>query len=291
MTRLLSVRTQPKGGPVAPGQAYDSDGAIWPGIGTAKITYRQVPAATVAHDVSGKDAVLAIHGFNVGQASGATSFAKLDAYLALPPHQQFFGVLWPGDYWLPVVNYPWAGEEAARSGKSLATYLNANFRGAASISFISHSLGARVLLEAVRSLTLPVAELCITAGAVDRDCLIKQYRDVAGKAARISVLSSRKDNVLRLAYPVGNLISDLFAAEDSSAKGALGYIGPPPPVSAPVVGHPIPEKAPPAASNYGHSDYLPSSDPINPTVAPPGGKWSIAAGYMERAVSGAPNHW
>jgi hypothetical protein len=101
--------------------------------------------------------------------------------------------------------------------------------------------------------------------------------------------------VLRLAYPVGNLFSDVFLGNnDGPWRGALGFSGPTPPVKPPVFGDPIPGKPPPAACEYGHHDYLPPDDPI---LVPPGpggpvpAKWWNAAGYMLRAISGAPNHW
>lgn len=277
MARFISVRAGVKSRSVGKALAFD-----W----TAGAAYDLVADDAVRRDVAGADVILATHGFNVAFAGGVAALSRLETALALDPRQRFFGVLWPGDFWLPVVNYPWEAEDAVASGKELADYANRVFAGANSISFISHSLGARVVLEAVRRLNRPALEVCLTAGAVDRDCLTRQYLDAARNAGRISVLSSTKDKVLRLAYPAGDFISDLLLGDsDSPWKGALGRKGPPTPVRAPIFGQPIP-----SASGFDHGDYLPPGSPNLP-AQPPRPKWADSADYMRRAVTGQSGRW
>lgn len=281
MTRFLTLRTHDVGGAVQFPQAVDCD------VAAAPLSYRPVADADIRRWVAGRDLVLAIHGFNVSRPSGAGSLGALEAYLALPANYRFFGVLWPGDFWLPVVNYPWEAGQAVTAGRKIATYANDVFAGAASISFISHSLGARVLLEAVKNLDREAAQLCITAGAIDDNCLNAEYLKARENAARSSVLSSLADRVLQLAYPAGGAVADiLLGAGDSPWDAALGRTGPKPPFRPPVFEEPIPP-----ALGYDHGDYLPPSDIAAAIPPSPGAKWPTAADYMKRAVTGLPNLW
>jgi hypothetical protein len=278
MTRFISTRTHDVGGAVVAAFALESDGGADP-------VYTTLPDAQIERETAGLDVILAIHGFNISRQKGVRSLAALEAALTLSPGQVFYGVLWPGDFWLPVVNYPSEAGDAERSGAYVADYLNAHMPRAASYALISHSLGGRVLLEAVKGLKRPARELCITAGAVDDDCLSTQYTAAKANAGRTSVLASAKDKVLGLAYPLGDFLSDVFwGDEDSPWHGALGLHGPkpfePPPK---VAARQIPD-----SQGYGHGDYFPPSDL---SVSPPDARWRRAADYMRRSVNGAPDSW
>lgn len=278
MTRYLTLRTHDKGGAVHYPHAIDCDPSVQP------LAYRPTPDAEVRSFVTNKHVVLAIHGFNVSRPHGVTSLGALETALALPSDQYaFFGVLWPGDFWLPVVDYPWEAGHAVTAGQKLAAYIADFFGLAQSISLISHSLGGRVLLEAVQDMKRPADQLCIAAGAVDRDCLVKQYLGAARNAGRIAVLSSKKDQVLKLAYPAGDFISDVLLGDnDNPWTIALGLKGPPPPVLAPLFGNAIP-----TTLAYDHGDYFPPSDPVPPVP----GKWNDAVKYMRRVVTGQEGAW
>lgn len=273
MARFISVRSKDVGGPVVPAFVLESAGGPAP-------TYKTLDADRTGRELAGKNLIVAIHGFNVSRPKGVRSFVGLEAALQLTPDQAFFGVLWPGDFWLPVVNYPAEASDAVRSGGYVAALLNGAFRHAASLSFISHSLGGRVLLEAVRQIQRPVREVCITAGAVDNDCLSQQYAEIRAKVGRISVLASEADKVLQLAYPLGDFASDLFWRDnDSPWRGALGRSGPNPTEVPPLVNH----RQIPKAAGYDHGDYFPPSDGAGGT------RWPMATGYMQRAINGAPD--
>jgi hypothetical protein len=287
MTLFLSVRSQDVGGPVVPAFCVESTGGAHPTY-SAPLTGRQVAAR-----VRGRELVVAVHGFNVNRPKGVRSYVTLERELGMPDDRRvFMGVLWPGDFIIPVINYPAEASDAVKSGRYVAEFLDAWCGGAVAVSFVSHSLGGRVLLEAVSAMAAPVKALCITAGAVDNDCLHGQYAAVKAKAGRISVLSSRKDKVLKFAYPLGDFGSDvLWGDDDSPWRGALGLKGPSPVEAEPKVWHrPIP-KAPPL--NYDHGDYFPPSDaavpPTPPGPTPPG--WRTSVAYMRRALEDAPDAW
>ena len=147
MTIFVSLREQTTAGSVIDGQVYE---------GFANRSEMKWKDPTwLRLQVKGKDVLLATHGFNVNQQRGVNSLGRLGDRLAQSPSAQnefFIGVLWPGDWWIPVVNYPAEASDAVESGRRLATVCNKHLTLARSLSFISHSLGARVILEAVKGL-------------------------------------------------------------------------------------------------------------------------------------------
>lgn len=276
--RFISLRTGGGSGPPKVAEILEAEPA-------ARISYRIIDPAQAKADIADKHLVLAIHGFNVSRDSGVNGLARFGDELKLGPHQAFFGVLWPGDFWLPFVNYPFEAEDAVKSGQFLADLLNGDFAGAASVSFISHSLGGRVLLEAVKNLKRPALEACVAAGAVDRDCLDAQYAAARANSQRLVVLSSVWDVVLTLAYPAGDFVSDVFLRDDDSAwRGALGLRGPKKPFRAPVGHDPIPK-----ALRYGHLDYMPPGK-FGATLKPDD-TWRLFVPYARRCVNGEPHYW
>jgi hypothetical protein len=235
--------------------------------------------------VAGRNVIFAVHGFNVDQPNGVRSLGRLEPLLGLAEADVYFGVLWPGDFWLPVVNYTFEGDDARICGKRLAKFCREMLARAASISFIAHSLGARVALEAVRRLDRPAKAVCLAAGAIDRDCLTKEYKDAFANAALVSVLASHRDWVVQAAFPIGDFLSDLFR-RDQDVRGGLGYDGPPAPVGATVPPWQIPD-----SGGYGHGDYLPpATADIDPERALRA-KWADPAGFMRRTLRGERQTW
>jgi pimeloyl-ACP methyl ester carboxylesterase len=238
---------------------------------------------TLRQQAQGRDVVFAIHGFNVNQADGAGSLHRLDLTITQAnPGTLVVGVLWPGDYWIPVVNYPWEASDAVNCGRTLAQYIDLNLKGARSVSFVTHSLGGRVGLAAAQALPRRVRTLCVTAAAVDDCCLsTSQYQDVLDKTDHVAVLASRKDKVLRVAYPLGDFFSDLFGDRDSPFRGALGFHGPAPRPLPGVVHRQIPEDAGSARRGYDHGDYLPPANPSSPET-----NWQQVAAFMADSLAG-----
>lgn len=234
--------------------------------------------------VKDKDILLATHGFNVNRQRGVNALDRFAKRLAQGPSANpefFIGVLWPGDWWIPVVNYPAEASDAVESGRRLAIFCNKHLTLARSLSFVSHSLGARVILESVKNLDRRARVACITAAAADYDCLDVQCEAARKNCDRIVNLASNKDIVLRYSYPAGDLMSDLFGDDDSPFHRALGLRGPKEPRSSNVIPHQIPDGA-----DYDHGHYLPPSD-----AAGQGGKWERASDFMIRAFRGEPQSW
>ncbi len=270
-TYFLNFRAQSVGGPVIDPYLLAGDGS------TSPPSVAIVPSAQVPSIVAGKNILFVTHGFNVSYADGAKALELLQRYLALGDSYLFVGMLWPGDAAIPIIDYPFEGAPAMDSGSKLAAFCNTACAQAQSLSFASHSLGARMVLQAVMGLSRRVRLLCMMAGAINRDCLITQYAGVAAKCDRVSLLASHADHVLKLAYPLGDLIACLIH-DDHSLQSALGYAGPPTPAP-PAVQAPwqIPD-----AQAYDHGDYLPSDGDI---------RWQWPADFLRRNLYGQPVIW
>jgi hypothetical protein len=274
MTYFLNFRTDDVGGSVTDPVLYESDGTA-PATGWLLILPERIPAL-----VAGKNILFATHGFNVNKADGANALGLLDQNLQLPSPNMFVGVLWPGDTIIPFINYPIEGGVAEDCGNRLANFCATSCASAQSLSFASHSLGARLMLQAVARLKgqRRASSLCLMAAAINQDCLTGEYANAAQNCDRISVLASRWDLVLKLAYPIGDPISNLLGADHNPFQPALGLQGPPTPAAAPIV-------APWQISDaefFDHLDYLPPTVPKH---------WPEAAGFMKRAFLGLPQTW
>lgn len=238
-------------------------------------TLAAMTEAQIAAAVQGRHMLLAVHGFNVSYESGVRQMALLGQALSLPASASFFGVLWPGDFILPAINYPFEASDAVWCGRRLGRLCNTRFAGAASLSFMSHSLGGRLVLEAVAGLNRKARSVCLAAAAVDRDVLSRQYSAALGNSESLAVLSSPKDRVLQVAYAGGDFLSDLFGDGDSPFRRALGLLGPRPHPRPDVGDHRIPRD--PAC---GHGGYMPG-----------GSHFPQVSQFVRRCFDGASHSW
>lgn len=245
---------------------------------------REVQLFELASAVKAKHVLFVTHGFNVSYAEGARSLARLAANLQLGANVLVIGVLWPGDFFIPAINYPEAAVPAIEAGQTLGDLCNASLNGAASVSFVSHSLGARVVLEAVERLNGRKARmLCLAAGAVNDDCLTVEYAAAPAKTLATYTLASVNDRVLQLAFPIGDLIGEILVDDHSPFHEALGRHGPRPAAPPPADPIQIPD-----SQDYGHHNYLPpSTSTYSPPAAPPPltdcNKWLQVRDFIERA--------
>jgi hypothetical protein len=275
MTYFIDLRASDKGGnPVA-----DIDSIV------IRSDQQRAPAQPIDSElinaIQGRNVLLGTHGFHVDRNDGIDNLHHWNEWISADPNCYFVGVLWPGDSkWIPFLDYPVEGDEAIKSGKLLAQYLIAKFSGAASLSFTSHSLGARVMLETIRNLPGPpgppkLVSLTMMAGAIDDTCLVNEYAKAASNILKVSVLASKEDDVLKLAFPAGNLASGIVTRGDPYWHGAIGRYGPNPP-NQPVelLGSPIL----PDNWDFGHGSYINCSGAI---TGPQGGE---AGSYSQPVV-------
>jgi hypothetical protein len=252
---FLSCRTSATGGDVGPVLVTDGN-----------LTYTDT--SPLLNEVRGRDVLIAFHGFNVHQAGAVDHMQQWQRLLTLEGNALFLGGLWPGDSsWLGALEYAFAAKAAMRSGKAFADYLNRNFQTVRSISFVSHSLGARVALQTIQQLSasFDVRRLILMAPAVDDDSLTGEFAAAARRVGQVTVLGSKQDSVLKLAFPLGNPISGIFSRGHPYWHAALGREGP--------SAYPSPNNIQPGwllpdGWKVDHSDYLPPASPFSAPYAP-----------------------
>jgi hypothetical protein len=243
----------------------------------------------LAAAIRGRDVLLVTHGFNVNQMDGLEKLTNWAGLLNLGTAVAV-GMLWPGDSrWIHAVDYPIEGNEAIDAGNLLADFLNRNFTSALSLSFASHSLGARVVLQTIAGLDprRHVRRMLLMAGAIDNTCLSDEYVKAAKSPDAISILASRSDDVLEWAFPAGNFLGGLFSRGTPYVHEAIGREGPSGDVAPPASLHA--DWQIPDAWGYGHGDYLPANPPPppmpplvafpGPTTPPPPSKPAFSASF------------
>lgn len=247
MTYLLDFRSADTGGAIVPG-------VIVSGLGLG--SEMQLRAE--------RRLALLFHGYNVNRQQGCASLLRAVKMLQPAPSVAYVAVLWPGDHWSGTVSYPIEGRDADDTAAALATYIGDVVARESELSFVSHSLGARVVLETLKRLptTYTIRQVCLMAGAVDDTCTAdpKDYRRAVSRTERVAVLASKQDRILRYAYPLGDLLQAFIFFQTDDFGLALGYHGP-----RRTRKHAIPpqvyhEQIPDArGSDHGH--YLPQNSP------------------------------
>lgn len=231
----------------------------------------------------GRDVILATHGFNVSYVSGLRSLARLEAALALTPGEAYLGVLWPGDWIVPAVNYPFEDGVASSAGRLLAGFINRWLVSARSVSVVSHSLGARVVLAAVAASNRRIKRACIAAGAVNAGCLAEEFAAANANCDSIVTLSSRADKVLEFAYPPGDLLADALDPDHPPGQSAMGRGGPQIPFASWVRAYEIAD-----ADGYDHGDYLP---PAVTAADDADARWRRSVAFMASVLRGRSPAW
>ena len=130
-TFLISMRSDNSGGAtVFDAQAYKVAGLSPTGA-------TPILMSAIGEAASSRRVVFVSHGFNVPWERGIISAARMHSDLRgqnvpfpLGADSLFVGVLWPGDWWIPAINYPTEAEDAVNSGRRLAAAINLHFRGA-----------------------------------------------------------------------------------------------------------------------------------------------------------------
>jgi hypothetical protein len=281
MTQFIDLRLAAVGGELVRTPAVNQ--------GTNIGNYTGLTQNALLASIRGQNVLIATHGFNVNRADGIACLSNWASLLQLPQSSAFVGLLWPGDsVWAHGLDYPEEALVANQAGILVAEFINANFRQAASISFASHSLGARVVLSTISHLSLPVRRLLLMAPAIDDNCLATEFQTTAANVGAISVLSSMKDEVLAAAFPLGNLFAGIIAEGHPWWRAALGHCGPASP-------WPSNFQAPfglPDDWNFGHGSYLhmdyPEPGPLTlPVNVPPQGSPPLPGNGWQEAFSSA----
>lgn len=276
MTLFVNFRAGPYGAVCSPFVMEGDALADPPGMNS--LLWQSIPPLA-----RGRRVILAAHGFNVPYVDSLRSLARLEAALDIGPHELFLGVTWPGDWILPAVNYPFEDGIATKAGRLLGGFCDRWLQGAAGVTLVSHSLGARVILEAIKASGRRIQRACIAAGAVNDRCLVEEYAAAAANCDVIVTLSSLKDTVLEYAFPPGDALADVIFADHPEGEGALGRRGPASPIPARVTPYEIDEK-----EGFNHGDYFP------PGAAQAGdlnAKWVRSAAFIAAVARGRLPSW
>jgi hypothetical protein len=259
MTCFLDVRQLAVGGDLATSVAANEGASI--------DDYAGISPTDLLAFIRGRHVLIASHGFNVDRAAGIACLSNWESLLQLPqPYSAFLGLLWPGDsVWAHGLDYPEEPKIANDAGVLIGQFLDDNFGDAASISFVSHSLGARVVLATIAHMSLPVRRLTLMAGAIDDNCLNTEFQAAIAKIETVSLLASKKDTVLSFAFPLGNFVAGILAEGHPWWRAAIGHCGPTRP-------RPANFQAPfeiPDQWKFNHGNYLQIDQPPAPTLAIP----------------------
>jgi hypothetical protein len=253
MSRFLDVRLSASGGDLAKRVAIAQ--------GTNIGNYTGLDKCQLLSAIQGQHVLIGTHGFHVNREDGIWCLSNWEGLLQLDPPAVFVGLLWPGDsVWAHGLDYPDEPKIADDAGDLIAPFLDTYFAGAASISFASHSLGARLVLRTISKMNLPVRRATLMAGAIDDNCLYTEFQGAVKKIGELSILASKKDEVLSAIFPLGNFIAGIIAAGHPWWHAALGHRGP---------SNPKPDnfQSPfqiPDNWDFGHHNYLQVDTPPPP---------------------------
>ena len=281
-TLFLDVRLDPVGGGLAASVSvylatFDQN---------AKLTsYATVSVTQLQAAIQGRHVLIGTHGFKNSRWEGIDHLSNWATLLQFSQPAVFVGLLWPGDsVWAHGLDYPDEPKVANDAGWMIGPFLDQTFAGAASISFASHSLGARVVLATISHMNRRTRRAILMAGAIDNNCFNTEFAGQTGQIDKISVLASTKDDVLELAFPLGNLIGGIIAEGHPWFHTSLGRSGP----AEVMPDNFLQPFQIPSNWGYGHGNYLQIDGatplaPIDSNVPPEGTPEPAlgAAGWQE----------
>lgn len=203
--------------------------------------------------------IILVHGFNKSECEAENNLKlfqdnlfKLDSSLS----DDVVALYWPGDSrssFIKAAFYPWIVKKAKKSGKMLAEYLKEKgpCKKKSHLIFVGHSLGCRVLLEALADLVnyTSISDHCcvslfLMAAAVPVELInssVSIQEGIKMTHHRNAVFFSNSDQVLKIAFRIGQTI----ASEEKTSE-AVGLNGKP---MYGVWNNQIP------MLQYGHGDY------------------------------------
>lgn len=166
--------------------------------------------ADIQRAVAGKKILVLVHGYNNEFEDVIRAYDMIDGHTKKHMRSKYdlvIGYTWPGgddrfDYFAAKTR---AGALAPRFAENLRQLHTAATRPAA-MDVMTHSMGARLTLEALKVLPTRavVRNLFLTAAAVDNESIEKgeEYFTANGRAGQSFVFHSKNDGVLKYAYNV-----------------------------------------------------------------------------------------
>lgn len=166
--------------------------------------------------------VIAVHGYNVGEDDAVGFFEDTTDAIAADGYEvPVSGYSWDSDPWL--TDWWRANQVGEENGPKLANFIrNCNeVRPSLEIRLVGHSLGSRIILEALQTLEDrkwdgSVESVALLGAAVSDDAPETYADAIENRAGRIDNFHSDQDDVLWFAYG---------AAEFGTALGLYGAVG------------------------------------------------------------------
>lgn len=211
---------------------------------------RELHRAELHQKASGKKVLILVHGYHTSFPDAQDSFLLIEDELAKRGlnYDLTIGFFWPGS---PVTAgfLPSIGR-AAKAGRLLTDLIYwLSDVPQAIIDIETHSLGAEVALTALSATHARVRTLFLTGPAVEANCFQpkKRFESAAAHCDSVEVFYSRRDEVLGVAMPFG----ELWVVDEG---GALGFRGP----AVPFASHVTPFDLTSEVSDHGGYKRAPS---------------------------------
>ena len=154
-----------------------------------------------------------IHGYNCTEERLVQEYVPFAGALG----RDCIAYSWPGGG--HPLDFPAAVGRASLAGYRLRDVFSMRHLRQGRDSVVAHSLGARLVLTALRDGLLQIEKLILMGPAVDWDVFESDgdFAKVPGRCESIHILYSNRDEVLKLAFPLGDFGGDCRA---------LGFDGP-----------------------------------------------------------------
>ncbi len=174
-------------------------------------SFEELDEKNLAQQMQGKHVLILVHGFrnplkNVGASYQELLKGLIDAKLMGDTgYSLVLGFTWPG-FETPLGFFP-AIPFANRSAGHFRSLLEMASRNARTVDVQTHSLGARVALQALAAGTDGfVDNLMLTAPAVDDESTEpkREFNNALQECRRCIVYHSEKDNTLKIGYRLGS---------------------------------------------------------------------------------------
>ena len=174
--------------------------------------FEELDEMNLAQQMRGKHVLILVHGFRNPLENVASAYQRLlkgliDAKLmGNGGYDLVLGFTWPG-FETPIGFFP-AVPFANRSGGFLRSLIELASHNAKTVDIQTHSLGARVALQALAAGTEGfVDNLMLTAAAVDDESLEpgKEFNSALLHCRRCLVYHSDKDNTLKIGFTISSL--------------------------------------------------------------------------------------
>jgi esterase/lipase superfamily enzyme len=185
-----------------------------------------VQSGAFSQEVANKRLTVLVHGYNNEEHDVVGSYRTIDSQMrslgflggANARYDALVGFAWPGG--AVGVSFPFARQRAAESAPRFGGLLSGLRGVGAEIDLNTHSLGAHVVFEALRTGPAKIIRNAWNfASAVDNEAIEsdERYFEASTRCDKFYVFHSKNDPVLRVWYRIG----DLFDFDT-----ALGYSGP-----------------------------------------------------------------